>query len=78
MHWDSLFIDRSSAMYFDSFVIEYISQNVLNKIKDNQPLITYSECSLMIVLCVVLLYGFYRIYDCRKNLFRRFLEVIFS
>ena len=31
-HWFSLFIDRSTNIYFDSFWIEYISQEVLNKI----------------------------------------------
>ena len=33
-HWVSLFIDRNLAVYFDSFGIEYIPQEVLNKIKD--------------------------------------------
>ena len=33
-HWVSLFIDRNLAVYFDSFRIEYIHQEVLNKIKD--------------------------------------------
>ena len=33
-HWVSLFIDRNLAVRFDSFEIEYISQEVLNKIKD--------------------------------------------
>ena len=31
--WVSLFIDRNTAVYFDSFRIEYIPQEVLNKIK---------------------------------------------
>ena len=30
----SLFIEWHTAVYFDSFRIEYISQEVLNKIKD--------------------------------------------
>ena len=30
----SLFIDRNAAVYFGSFGIEYILQEVLNKIKD--------------------------------------------
>ena len=30
----SLFIDRNLAVYFDYFGIEYIAQEVLNKIKD--------------------------------------------
>ena len=33
-HWVSLCIDRNTAVYFDSFGIEYIPQEVLNKIKD--------------------------------------------
>ena len=33
-HWVSLFIDRKTAVYFDSFVVEYIAQEVLSKIKD--------------------------------------------
>ena len=33
-HWVSLFIDGITAGYFDSFGIEYIAQEVLNKIKD--------------------------------------------
>ena len=33
-HWVALFIDRNLAVYFDSFGIEYIPQEVLNKIKD--------------------------------------------
>ena len=31
--WVSLFIDRNTAAYFDSFGIEYISQEVFNKIR---------------------------------------------
>ena len=33
-HWVSLFIDRTTAAYFDSFRIEYIPQEVSNKIKN--------------------------------------------
>ena len=33
-HWVSLFLDRKKVVYFDSFGIEYISQEVLNKIRD--------------------------------------------
>ena len=32
--WVSLFIDKYTAIYFDSFGIEYIPQEVLNKIRD--------------------------------------------
>ena len=33
-HWYSLFINRNVTVYFDSFGIEYIPQDVLNEIKD--------------------------------------------
>ena len=39
-HWVSLLIDRNTALYFDFFEIEYISQEVLNKIRDKS--ITHS------------------------------------
>ena len=32
--WASLFIDRNKVVYFHSFRIEYIPQELLNKIKD--------------------------------------------
>ena len=34
IYWVSLFIDRNTATYFDSFGIEYIPQEVLSNIKD--------------------------------------------
>ena len=33
-HWVLLFFDRNLAVYFDSFGIEYIPQEVLNQVKD--------------------------------------------
>ena len=39
-HWISLFIERNLAVYFDLFGIEYIPQEVLNKINDK--LITHN------------------------------------
>ena len=33
-YWVSLFSDRNATVYFDSLGIEYIPQEVLNKIKD--------------------------------------------
>ena len=39
-HWISLFIDRNTAVYFDSFGIEYIMQEVLSNSKDKS--ITYN------------------------------------
>ena len=32
-HWDSLFIDKHTAVYFDSFGNEFFPQGVLIKIK---------------------------------------------
>ena len=39
-HWVSLFIDRDIAVYFNSFGIEYIPEEVL---KQNQRLINCSQ-----------------------------------
>ena len=39
-HWVSLFIDRNTAVYFDSFGIKCIPQEVLNKVRDKS--ITYN------------------------------------
>ena len=39
-HWVSLFINKNTAAYFDSFRIEYIPQELLNKTKDK--LITHN------------------------------------
>ena len=33
-HWVSLFIDKNTGVYFDFFGIEYIPQEVFNKIRD--------------------------------------------
>ena len=33
-HWLSLFIDRNTVVYYDSFGLEYILQSILNKVKD--------------------------------------------
>ena len=43
-HWVSLFVDKNTAVYFDSFRIEYISQEVLNEIKDKS--ITHNICRI--------------------------------
>ena len=51
-HWVSLFIDRNLAVYFDSFIIEYISQEVLNKIRDKSITQIYLEYKIMNLLCV--------------------------
>ena len=32
--WVSLFIDRNTAVYFDSFGIEHIREKLLNKVRD--------------------------------------------
>ena len=33
-HWVLLFINKNTTVYFDSFRIEYITQEILKKIKD--------------------------------------------
>ena len=47
-----MFIDRKKAVYFDSFRIEYIPQEVLKKSKTNQLLTIHLECKIMNLLCV--------------------------
>ena len=52
-HWLSFFIDRNTALYFDSFGIENIPQEVLNKIKDKSMTHKiYVEYKIMNLLCV--------------------------
>ena len=53
-HWFSSFINKSIAIYFDSFGIEYIPPEVLNIIKKNQflTLTTYLEYEIMNLLCL--------------------------
>ena len=50
-HWVSLFIDRNTALYFDSFGIKYIPLNVLNKIKDKS--ITHNIFRLQNNECII-------------------------
>ena len=56
-HWISLFIDRNTAVYLDSFGIEYIPQEVLNKIRDKS--ITHNIVTMQddnSVMCALLDY----------------------
>ena len=48
-HWLSLFINKNAAVYFDSFGIEYIPQEVL---KINQLLTICLEYKIMNLSCV--------------------------
>ena len=54
-HWVLLFSDRNTALCFDSFGIEYIPQEVLNKIKDKS--ITHNIFILQNDDCIMC--GFY-------------------
>ena len=54
-HWVSLFIDRNAAVYFDSFVVQYIPQEVLNKITDKS--ITQNIFRIQGNACIIC--GFY-------------------
>ena len=63
----SLFIDRNLAVYFDSFEIENISLEALNKIKDKSIIhnifrIQDNES----ITCGFLLYHFHWLYACRN------------
>ena len=48
-HWVSLFIDKNTDVYFDSFGIKYIPQEVLSKIKTNPLYTIYLESKTMIL-----------------------------
>ena len=52
----SLFIQRHVTVYFDSFGIEYIPQEVLNKIKDKSITTTYLEHVTMILAANIYCY----------------------
>ena len=69
LHLVSLFIDGNTAVYLDSFGIEYISQEVLNKIKDK----SITENIFRIQDDDSNMFGFY----CRKD-FLRLCKSIFS
>ena len=47
-HWISLYIDRNTLAYFDSFGIEYIPQEVLSKYKDKST--TYNMFRIQLKL----------------------------
>ena len=51
-HRVTLFIDRNTTGYFDSFEIEYILQNVLSKVKDKSVIKNYLEYKIMILFWV--------------------------
>ena len=75
-HWVSLFINKNTAVYFDSIGIEYIPQEVSSKIKDkslarNILRIQSDNCYVRI-----LLYSFHKIYNCGK-VFVRLYQFIF-
>ena len=54
-HWVSLFIHKSVAIYFDCFGIEYIPEEVLNKIRDKS--ITHNIFRIQDNECIM--YRFY-------------------
>ena len=58
-HWVSLFIDGNTAVYVDSFRIEYIPQEVLNRIRDKS--VTHNISRIQDNESVMS--GFYRIYN---------------
>ena len=56
-HWFFLFINRNTSVHFDSFGIEYISQEVLNKIEDksitkNIFRIKCNDCTMCGFYCI--------------------------
>ena len=70
-HWVSLFIDRNTAIYFDSFGNEYIPLEALNKIRDKS--ITHNIFRIQdneSIMCGFYCRAFHRIHACRKNFVR--------
>ena len=62
-HWVSLFIDRNTSVYFSSFGIEYISQEVSKKIRDKS--ISHNKFRIQdndSIMYGFLLYHFHRMY----------------
>ena len=62
----SLFIDRSTVRYFDSFGNKYIRQEALNKINDKS--INHNIFRIQFYYVPILLYRFHRTYECSKIL----------
>ena len=64
-----------TEMFFDSTGIEYVLQDVLNKIKDKS--ISHNIFRIQSNNMWILMYCFLRIYDCSKNLIRLY-QFIFA
>ena len=66
----SLFIERNTAVYFDLFRIKYILREELRNIKDKSTthIMFRIQSDGSIMSGWILLYRFYRTYDCKKNL----------
>ena len=72
-HWVSLIIDRNAAIYFNSLGIEYIPQELLNKIKDksiNHNIIRDNESIMCGFYCIALIE-----FACRKCFVRLYLFI---
>ena len=54
-HWVSLFIVRNTIVFFDSFGIEYIPQEALNKIRDKSIYLEYKIKNLLCLRFIALL-----------------------
>ena len=67
-HWVALFIYKYTAVYYDFFGIEYIPQEILNKVRDESITHNNFNTRSRIYYVWILLYRFHRIYACRKNL----------
>ena len=75
-NWASLFTDKNTAVYFDSFGIEYIPQKVLKLKRRQRQFTTHNIFRMQVDDCVMsgfFLHCFHRIYDCRKNAVRLYL-----
>ena len=69
-HWVSLFINKNITVYFDSFGIEYIPQEVLNEIRDKS--ITHNMVRIQddkSIMCRFYWIGFIEYMLARKYIF---------
>ena len=69
-HWISLLIGRNTAVYFDSFRIEYAIQEILGKIKDKSTTNNIFRIQGNDSIVRELSYRFYRIFAYRRNFVR--------
>ena len=72
-----IFINKNTIVYFDSFRVDNISQEVLNKITADPSLTTYLNARCQFFCICVFFYCFHGIYDGGKSFVKSY-QFIFS